>query len=200
MKYGVFKIVITITIIINLSHAFNFDFVDARKKGYSDTEILDYVSKNFNQYDIASVRQAGLSDTEIVDFFIQKDSVNSQLANLTRGSFKKIQPSKIKVYPEEISSRLALGCMVYTGRMRQQDGWSHIAKLTDFAIAIYTAAYLKEANYFDINNSEGVSLKDICVAWIDKLKTQEEINKLYALSLVNEINKLVKQKKSLILD
>ncbi len=200
MKYSVFKIVITITIIINLSYAFNFDFVDARKKGYSDTEILDYVSKNFNQYDIASVRQAGLSDTEIVDFFIQKDSVNSQLANLTRGSFKKIQPSKIKVYPEEISSRLALGCMVYTGRMRQQDGWSHIAKLTDFAIAIYTAAYLKEANYFDINNSEGVSLKDICVAWIDKLKTQEEINKLYALSLVNEINKLVKQKKSLILD
>ena len=105
------------------------------------------------------------------------------------------------MYPEEISSRLALGCMIYTGKIKQQnDGWSHIAKLTDFAIAVYTAAYLKEVNYFDINKSEGVSLKDICVTWIDRLKTKEEVSKLYALSLVNEINKLVKQKKSLILD
>ena len=177
MKCALFKIITLTIITLNFVYAFNFDFVDARKKGYSDTEILDYVSKNFNQYDISSVRQAGLSDTEIVDFFIQKDSVNSQLADLAKGTSKKIQPNKIKVYPEEISSRLALGCL-----------------------AIYTAAYLKEANYFDINSSEGVSLKDICVAWIDKLKTQEEISKLYALSLVNEINKLVKQKKSLILD
>ena len=200
MKCALFKIIALTIITLNFVYAFNFDFVDARKKGYSDTEILDYVSKNFNQYDISSVRQAGLSDTEIVDFFIQKDSVNSQLADLAKGTSKKIQPNKIKVYPEEISSRLALGCLVYTGRTRQQDGWSHIAKLTDFAIAIYTAAYLKEANYFDINSSEGVSLKDICVTWIDKLKTQEEISKLYALSIVNEINKLVKQKKSLILD
>lgn len=200
MKYKIFRIVSVIIILLDFVYAVNFDFIDARKKGYSDKEILDYVSKNFSQYDIPSVRQAGLSDKEIVDFFIQKDSVNSQLAELQRGAFGKIQPSKIRVYPEEVSSKLALGCMVYTGKMRQQDGWSYIAKLTDFAIATYTAAYLKEANYFDINNSEGVSLKDICTAWIDKLKTQEEINKLYALSIVNEINKLVKQKKSLILD
>ena len=95
MKYALFKIIALTIITLNFVYAFNFDFVDARKKGYSDTEILDYVSKNFNQYDISSVRQAGLSDTEIVDFFIQKDSVNSQLADLARGTFKKIQPNKI---------------------------------------------------------------------------------------------------------
>lgn len=179
----------------------NFDFVDARKKGYSDKEILDYVSKNLNQYDIASVRQAGLSDKEIVDFFIQRDSVNLELRELSREAFADIQPSKIKVYPEEISSKLALGCLIYTGKVKQQnDGWSNIAKLTDFAIATYTAAYLKEANYFDIEQSEGVSLKSICATWLDVLTTKEEINKLYALSLVNEINKLVRQKKSLILE
>lgn len=201
MIFKPFRIFIFIAALIANMYAFNFDFVDARKKGYSDKDILDYVSKNFNQYDIASVRQAGLSDKEIVDFFIQRDSVNSQLADLSKGNFNKIQPSRIRVYPEEISSRLALGCMIYTGKIKQQnDGWSHIAKLTDFAIAIYTAAYLKEANYFDINKSEGVSLKNICTAWIDKLQTKDEISKLYALSLVNEINKLVKQKKSLILD
>ncbi|RAX51795.1 hypothetical protein CCY99_08320 [Helicobacter sp. 16-1353] len=179
----------------------NFDFVDARKKGYTDKEILDYVSKNINGYDIASVRQAGLSDKEIVDFFIQRDSVNLQLQELSRENFGDIQPSKIKVYPEEISSKLALGCLIYTGKVKQQnDGWSNIAKLTDFAIATYTTAYLTEANYFDIEKSEGVSLKSICATWLDRLTTKEEINKLYALSLVNEINKLVKQKKSLILD
>ena len=198
MIFKPLKIFIFLVALITNIYALNFDFVDARKKGYSDTEILDYVSQNFNQYDIASARQAGLSDKEIVDFFIQSDSVNSQLANLSKGN--KIQPSRIKVYPEELSSRLALGCMIYTGKTKQQnDGWSYIAKLTDFAIAIYTAAYLKEANYFDINESEGVSLKNICATWIDQLKP-EEMGRLYALSLVNEINKLVKQKKSLILD
>lgn len=193
-------IIVSITLFA-YSNSINFDFVDARKKGYSDKEILDYISKNLNEYDIASVRQAGLSDKEIVDFFIQRDSVNSQLKELSRESFRNIQPSKIKVYPEEISSKLALGCLIYTGKVNQQnDGWSNIAKLTDFAIATYTTAYLKEANYFDIEKSEGVSLKSICATWLDKLTTKEEINKLYALSLVNEINKLVKQKKSLILD
>lgn len=196
------KLLIIISIaLFAYSNSINFDFADARKKGYSDKEILDYISKNLNEYDIASVRQAGLSDKEIVDFFIQRDSVNSQLKELSRESFRNIQPSKIKVYPEEISSKLALGCLIYTGKVNQQnDGWSNIAKLTDFAIATYTTAYLKEANYFDIEKSEGVSLKSICATWLDKLTTKEEINKLYALSLVNEINKLVKQKKSLILD
>ncbi len=194
-------LIISVTLFAYASNV-NFDFADARKKGYSDKEILDYVSKNFKSYDIANVRQAGLSDKEIVDFFIQRDSVNSQLQELSQNTFKNgIQPSKIKVYPEEISSRLALGCMIYTGKVKQpNDGWSHIAKLTDFAIATYTTAYLTEANYFDIEKSEGVSLKNICATWLDRLTTIEEINKLYALSLVNEINKLVKQKKSLILD
>lgn len=182
------------------SNNINFDFADARKKGYSDKEVLDYVSKNFNKYDISSVRQAGLSDKEIVDFFIQRDSVNSQLRELSRESFSNIQPSKIKVYPEEISSKLALGCLIYTGKVKQTDGWSNISKLTDFAIATYTSAYLKEANYFNIEDSEGISLKNICATWLDRLTTKEEINKLYALSLVNEITKLVKQQKSLILD
>lgn len=184
-----------------LANGINFDFVDARKKGYTDKEILDYISKNLNKYDIASVRQAGLSDREIVDFFIQRDSVNAQLMELSKENFGGVQPSKIKVYPEEISSKLALGCLVYTGKIKQQnDSWRHIANLTDFAIATYTAAYLKEANYFDIEKSEGVKLKNICATWLDRLTTKEEINKLYALSLVNEIGKLVKQKKSLILD
>ncbi|RDU62897.1 hypothetical protein [Helicobacter sp. MIT 14-3879] len=187
---------------LNLSvFGLNFDFVDARKKGYSDKEILDYVSKNLNGYDVAAVRSSGLSDKEIVDFFIQRDSVNSQLLELKKNTFKDIEPSKIRVYPEEVSSRLALGCMIYIGKVKQQnDGWSYISKLTDFAIATYTTAYLTQASYFDIQKAQSVSLKDICATWLDKLKTKEEINKLYALSLVKEINNLVKQKKSLILD
>lgn len=179
----------------------NFDFVDARKKGYSDKEILDYVAKNLNGYDVAAVRSAGLSDKEIVDFFIQRDAVNTQIAEAQKNAFKNIEPSSVKVYPEEVSSRLALGCMIYTGKVKQQnDGWSYIAKLTDFSIAAYTSAYLTQADYFDIQKAQSVRLKDICATWLDKLKTKEEINKLYALSLVKEINNLVKQKKSLILD
>lgn len=178
----------------------SFDFVDARKKGYSDTEILDYVAKNVNGYDISALRSAKLSDKEIVDFFIQRDSVSSQIIALQKSAFSE-SGGKSKVYPEEVSSHLALGCKIYTGKAKpQSDGWSYIAKLTDFARAAYTSAYLSEANYFDINSANGVSLKDICGAWLGKLNTKEEIKKLYALSLVKEITSLVKQKKALVLD
>lgn len=179
----------------------SFDFEDARKKGYTDKEILDYVAKNINTYDISALRSAKLSDKEIVDFFIQRDSVNSQIIALQKNTFKDTNSGKNKVYPEELSSHLAVGCMIYTGKAKQQnDGWSYIAKLTDFAKAAYTTAYLSDANYFNIDNAESVSLKDICGAWLDKLNTKEEIKKLYALSLVKEINNLVKQRKSLVLD
>lgn len=177
----------------------SFDFVDARKKGYTDKEILDYVAKNVNGYDISALRSARLSDKEIVDFFIQRDSVSSQIIALQ----KSVSDSggKSKVYPEEVSTHLALGCKIYTGKAKpQSDGWSYIAKLTDFAKAAYTTAYLNEANYFDINSANGVSLKDICGAWLDRLNTKEEIKKLYALSLVKEITSLVKQRKALVLD
>lgn len=178
----------------------SFDFEDARKKGYTDKEILDYVAKNINTYDISALRGAKLSDKEIVDFFIQRDSVNSQIIALQKNTFKDSVSSN-KVYPEEISSHLAVGCMIYTGKTSQKnDGWSYIAKLTDFAKAAYTTAYLSEANYFNIDNAVSVSLKDICGVWLDKLQTKEEIKKLYALSLVKEINNIVKQKKSLALD
>lgn len=178
----------------------SFDFEDARKKGYTDKEILDYVAKNINAYDVSALRGAKLSDKEIVDFFIQRDSVNSQIIALQKNTFKD-SDSKNKVYPEELSSHLAVGCMIYTGKTNQKkDGWSYIAKLTDFAKAAYTTAYLSEANYFDIDNAVSVSLKEICGVWLDKLRTKEEIKKLYALSLVKEINNLVKQKKSLALD
>lgn len=173
----------------------NFDFVDARKKGYSDTEILDYVLKNFTGSDISSLRQAGISDKEIVDFYIQKDVANSQLRELS----KEAKQSRTRVYPEEVSSKLALGCKVYNGQIKQNDGWRHIADLIDFATAIYTAEYLKQANYFNIEQSQGVSLKNICATWLDRLQTKEEINKLYALSLVNEIAKLVQQRQALVL-
>lgn len=177
----------------------SFDFVDARKKGYSDTEILDYVAKNVNGYDISALRGARLSDKEIVDFFIQRDSVSSQIIALQKSVSS--EGGKSKVYPEEVSSHLALGCKIYTGKAKpQSDGWSYIAKLTDFARAAYTSAYLSEANYFDINSANSVSLKDICGAWLGKLTTKEEINKLYALSLVKEITSLVKQRKALVLD
>lgn len=178
----------------------SFDFEDARKKGYTDKEILDYVAQNLNAYDIAALRSAKLSDKEIVDFFIQRDSVNSQIIELQRNAFKD-SDNRDKVYPEEISSHLAVGCMIYTGKTKQKkDGWSYITKLTDFARAAYTSAYLSEANYFNIDKAESVHLKDICGAWLDKLATKEEIKKLYALSLVKEINNIVKQKKSLVLD
>lgn len=178
----------------------SFDFEDARKKGYTDKEILDYVAKNINTYDISALRGAKLSDKEIVDFFIQRDSVNSQIIALQKNTFKDSVSSN-KVYPEELSSHLAVGCMIYTGKTSQKnDGWSYIAKLTDFAKAAYTTAYLSEANYFNIDNAVSVSLKDICGVWLDKLQTKEEIKKLYALSLVKEINNIVKQKKSLALD
>lgn len=179
----------------------NFDFVDARKKGYSDKEILDYVAKNLNGYDIAAVRSAGLSDKEIVDFFIQRDSVNAQIAEAKRNAFKDIEPSSVKIYPEEVSSRLALGCMIYIGKVKSQnDGWYYISKLTDFSIAAYTAAYLTQSDYFDIQKAQSMRLRDICATSLDKLTTKEEVNKSYALSLIKEINNLVKQKKSLILD
>lgn len=178
----------------------SFDFVDARKKGYTDKEILDYVAKNVNGYDIAALRGAKLSDKEIIDFFIQRDSVSSQIIALQKNVFSD-SGGKSKVYPEEVSSHLALGCKIYTGKIKQQsDGWSYIANLTDFAKAAYTTAYLNEANYFDINSANGVSLKDICGVWLDRLNTKEEIKKLYALSLVKEITSLVKQKKALVLD
>ena len=185
---------------ICFSAGIGFDFVDARKKGYTDKEILDYVAKNVNGYDISALRSAKLSDKEIVDFFIQRDSVSSQIIALQKSSFGD-GGGKSKVYPEEVSTHLALGCRIYIGKVKQQnDGWSYIAKLTDFAKAAYTTAYLTEANYFDINNAQGVNLKDICGAWLDKLNTKEEIKKLYALSLVKEITSLVKQKKALVID
>ncbi len=178
----------------------SFDFVDARKKGYTDKEILDYVAKNVNGYDISALRGAKLSDKEIVDFFIQRDSVSSQIIALQK-SVSSESGGKSKVYPEEVSSHLALGCKIYTGKAKpKSDGWSYIAKLTDFAKAAYTTAYLNEANYFDIDSANGVNLKDICGAWLDRLNTKEEIKKLYALSLVKEITSLVKQKKALVLD
>lgn len=178
----------------------SFDFIDARKKGYSDKEILDYVAKNINGYDISALRSAKLSDKEIIDFFIQRDSVNSQIIALQTNTFSD-SSGKSRVYPEEVSLHLALGCKIYTGKVKQpNDGWNYIAKLTDFARAAYTTAYLNEAHYFDINSAKSVSLKDICGVWLDKLNTNEEIKKLYALSLVKEITNLVKQKKSLVLD
>lgn len=178
----------------------NFDFVDARKKGYSDTEILDYVAKHLNGYDVAAARSAGLSDKEIVDFFIQRDSVNAQIAEAQRNAFKDVEPNNVKVYPKEISSSIALGCMVYTGKIKQNDGWSYVSKLTDFAIAAYTAAYLTQADYFDIKTAKSVRLRDICAANLNNLTSQDEINKFYALSLIKEINNIVKQKKSLTLN
>lgn len=178
----------------------NFDFVDARKKGYSDKEILDYVAKHLNGYDVAAARSAGLSDKEIVDFFIQRDSVNAQIAEAQRNAFKDVEPNNVKVYPKEISSSIALGCMVYTGKIKQNDGWSYVSKLTDFAIAAYTAAYLTQADYFDIKTAKSVRLRDICAANLNNLTSQDEINKFYALSLVKEINNIVKQKKSLTLN
>lgn len=178
----------------------NFDFIDARKKGYTDKEILDYVAKNINSYDISALRSAKLSDKEIVDFFIQLDLVSSQIIELQKSTFNEVG-GKSKVYPEEVSAHLALGCQIYTGRVkRPSDGWSYIDKLTNFARATYTTVYLSEANYFDINSANGISLKDICDAWLNKLNTKEEIKKLYALSLVKEITALVKQKKALVLD
>lgn len=178
----------------------NFDFVDARKKGYSDKEILDYVAKHLNGYDVAAARSAGLSDKEIVDFFIQRDSVNAQIAEAQRNAFKDVEPNNVKVYPKEISSSIALGCMVYTGKIKQNDGWSYVSKLTDFAIAAYTAAYLTQADYFDIKTAKSVRLRDICAANLNNLTSQDEINKFYALSLIKEINNIVKQKKSLTLN
>lgn len=178
----------------------NFDFVDARKKGYSDKEILDYVAKHLNGYDVAAARSAGLSDKEIVDFFIQRDSVNAQIAEAQRNAFKDVEPNNVKVYPKEISSSIALGCMVYTGKVKQNDGWSYVSKLTDFAIAAYTAAYLTQADYFDIKTAKSVRLRDICAANLNNLTSQDEINKFYALSLIKEINNIVKQKKSLTLN
>ena len=177
----------------------SFDFVDARKKGYTDKEILDYVAKNVNGYDISALRSAKLSDKEIVDFFIQRDSVSSQIIALQKSTFSD-SGGKSKVYPEEVSADLALGCKIYTGKAKQNDGWSYIAKLTDFAKATYTIEYLTEENYFNINNAQGVNLKDICGAWLDKLTTKEAIKKLYARSLVREIKSLVKQKKALVID
>ena len=177
----------------------SFDFVDARKKGYTDKEILDYVAKNVNGYDISALRSAKLSDKEIIDFFIQRDSVTSQIVELQKNAFSD-SGGKSKVYPEEVSTHLALGCRIYTGKAKQNDGWSYIAKLTDFAKAAYTTAYLTEASYFDINSAKSVNLKDICGAWLDKLTTKEEVKKLYALSLVKEITSLVKQKKALVID
>lgn len=174
----------------------NFDFIDARKKGYTDTEILNYVLQHFSDSDIPSMRQAGVSDREIVDYYIQKDSVHSQLQALATASRNM---SRTKVSPEEMSARLALGCKIYTGAAKREDGWKYVADLLDFATAIYTAEYLKAADYFDISKSESVNLKSICSAWLDRLTTKDEISKLYALSLVNEIAKIVAQKKSLML-
>lgn len=194
-----FIILVAFVAQICFSVGIGFDFVDARKKGYTDKEILDYVAKNVNGYDISALRSAKLSDKEIIDFFIQRDSVSSQIIELQKNAFSGAI-GKSKVYPEEVSTHLALGCEVYTGKAKQNDGWSYIAKLTDFAKAAYTTAYLTEANYFDINNAQGVNLKDICGVWLDKLNTKEEIKKLYALSLVKEITSLVKQKKALVID
>ena len=178
----------------------NFDFIDARKKGYTDKEILDFVSKNLNNYDINSVRQLGFSDKEIVDFFIQRDSVNMQIEELSNNKLYS-QVNKTKIYPQEVSYDLFIGCEIYTGRTKQYDNnWIFVTKLIDFSTAMYTTAYLKEAKYFDINSSDGVTLKSICLTWSDKLKTNDEIRKLYALSLMNEINKLVKQQKTLIIE
>ncbi|MGX3010965.1 hypothetical protein ACWIUD_05290 [Helicobacter sp. 23-1044] len=185
---------------ICLAAGINFDFEDARKKGYTDKEILDYVAQNHNAYDIAALRSMKLSDKEIVDYFITKDAVTSQIIELKRNAFKD-SDTRNKVYPQELSADLAEGCRIYTGKTRaKKDGWSYIVKLTDFARATYTSAYLSEADYFDIDSAQSVHLKDICGVWLNKLGTKEEISRLYALSLVKEINILVKQKKSLVLE
>ena len=194
------KYILILGVSLLFAENINFDFIDARKKGYTDKEILDYVSKNLNNYDINSVRQIGFSDKEIVDFFIQRDSVNKQIKALSNNKLYS-QVNKSKIYPQEISYELSIGCEIYTGKLRQyNDNWTFVAKLIDFSTAIYTAEYLKEAKYFDIKNSEGITLKNICAKWLNKLNTNEEIKKLYALSLMNEINKLVKQQKALIIE
>lgn len=190
-------LLITLLSIFLYADSINFDFIDARKKGYTDKEILDYVSKNLNNYDINSLRQTGISDRDIVDFFIQKDSVNTQLKALSK-SMDSRQSDKQKIYPKKISSTLAFGCLIYNGTIKNQnDGWLYMEKLKDFASAIYTTAYLKGADYFDVDKSQSVSLKNICSIWIKKLKNKDEIDRLYAVSLTNEIENIVKQKKSL---
>lgn len=196
-----FKALLSILFCVTLyADSINFDFIDARKKGYTDKEILDYVSKNLNSYDINSLRQTGISDKEIIDFFIQRDSVNMQLNALSNSIDNGKQINKI-VSPQEISLTLSFGCLIYIGKIKQQkNGWIYVEKLKDFAIATYTMYYLKEADYFDINKSNTINLKNICATWIGKLNNKEEVAKLYAVSLANEIEKLVKQKKSLTID
>ena len=190
-------LLISLFCVLLCADSIDFDFIDARKKGYTDKEILDYVSKNLNNYDINSLRQTGISDKDIIDFYIQRDSVNIQLRALSESVGSK-QLDQLRVHPQQISSTLAFGCLIYTGKIKNQNnGWLYISKLRDFATAAYTIAYLREANYYDINKSQSISLKNICSVWIRKLKNKDEIEKLYAISLANEIDSIVKQKKSL---
>ncbi|MDE6886270.1 MAG: hypothetical protein K2P17_04460 [Helicobacteraceae bacterium] len=195
----ILRIFLMVSVAVFVFANVNFDFIDARNKGYSDKEILDYVSKHFNSYDIGGIRGAGLSDKEIVDFFIKRDSVALQLEEFSKNNLKD-KKTRNKVYPQDNSAKLYIGCQVYTGRLKHKDGWYYVSELQNFARAVYTNLYLENKDYFDINSASEVSLKQICANDFDMLKNQNEINKLYALSLQNEIRKVIKNKKSLIID
>lgn len=51
----------------------SFDFNAARKAGYSDAEISDYLAPKYN-FDIQGARSSGYSDSEIVSLFEKKNS------------------------------------------------------------------------------------------------------------------------------
>lgn len=75
-------------------------YVEAKKAGYSDTEIVEYLKKHSPNFDWTSAKRDGYSDTEIAEY-------------LSRKIFIKDVKPKISIPYKYI---FALGCvLVFTG-------------------------------------------------------------------------------------
>ena len=62
-----------------------FDIEGARKAGYSETEIADFMAQQ-SKFDVGGARQAGYSDADIIAHLTPKEEKGSVLKNLVKGT------------------------------------------------------------------------------------------------------------------
>ncbi len=85
-----------------------FDVAGARKAGYSETEIADFVAKE-SKFDIVSARKAGYSDAELLDFMSKKPSSQVDQIPTADPRFQVTQQAAPKAKPSLADQAIGVG-------------------------------------------------------------------------------------------
>lgn len=86
-----------------------FDINAAKKAGYSDQEIVDYLSQKDSSFDVSKAKQSGYSDSEILDYLNERQKpskTRSAISAPIKGLIKGLQGLNPLAAPGPISSKL----------------------------------------------------------------------------------------------